>query len=148
MASTPAWRASKAVRASSPAVLAVTITIGVGVSCMIRRVASSPFIRGMCISIVTTSGRSRAMACTASAPSAAQPATSSAGSASRRAISAARWTAESSTTSTRIGRPAGRRRRAPAGSGARPPGEGLAVAHSSRPTVSSSSPWSKARLTM
>jgi hypothetical protein len=52
-----------------PSTVAVTTMIGQGVSRMMRRVASTPSITGMIMSMSRTSGRSLAHSATASAPS-------------------------------------------------------------------------------
>ncbi len=88
-------------QATSSGWTALIITMGVGVSRMIRRVASKPSITGICTSIVTRSGASRAVSRTASAPFTASPATVMSGSVDRMWISSRREEGESSTTRTR-----------------------------------------------
>ena len=61
-----------------------------GISLAMRAVASSPFMRGMLTSMMTTSGRSAIVLRTASRPSAASPTTSMSGSVSRIARSPCR----------------------------------------------------------
>jgi len=94
--------ASKVVATSPASVLPLTTTIGVGQVSMIRRVASSPSILGMWMSIVITSGCLRAMASSASSPSCAVPITRMSGSAPRICTRNSRTTGESSTTRTLI----------------------------------------------
>ncbi len=79
----------------------VTRTIGVGRSRMISRAASRPFITGIFSSRVITSGRNCSTALTASTPLVAKPTISMCGSRARTPVRIWRWTAESSTTSTR-----------------------------------------------
>ena len=66
-------------------------------------VASSPFIRGIRMSMSTTSGRCSRAAATPSRPSTAWPTTSMSGAPPRIITSPERTSASSSTTSTRIG---------------------------------------------
>src|SRR5882724_9781202 len=100
--SAPALSARIAVSASLPNVSPVITTIGVGVAVMISRVAANPSRRGMSRSIVTTSGRSRAVIATASSPSQASPTTSRLVSPRSDSPTRVRAVAESSTTRTRM----------------------------------------------
>ena len=70
---------------------------------MISRVASSPSIPGIRMSISTTSGPCAAACDTAAAPLAASPTTVMPSAASRMTQNPARTSSWSSTTSTRIG---------------------------------------------
>ena len=95
---------------------------GVGHSAMIRRSASSPPMRGIFTSSVTTSGRRSSTFSTPSSPSTAVATTSTSGAAPSIRESACRTKAESSTTRTRITGPP-RRREGISGTPS-PPGSG------------------------
>ena len=88
-------------QATSSGSTALIMTMGVGVSRMMRRVASKPSITGICTSIVTRSGARRAVSRTASAPLTASPATVMSGSRDRMDARSFREERESSTTRTR-----------------------------------------------
>jgi hypothetical protein len=91
---TPTWSASGC---------AVTMTIGVGTSRMIRRVASKPFSTGISMSITTTSGRCRCVASTAAWPSGTLATTSMPGWVPSSAARCSRTVGESSAINTRSG---------------------------------------------
>ena len=97
--SAPRSSASNARPIPSPCTDDDTTRIGVGVKAMMRSVACRPSMRGMWMSIVTRSGRSRSTISTASAPSCACPTTSISGSESRIWASISRATSESSAMS-------------------------------------------------
>jgi hypothetical protein len=90
--------------ASAPRWVSVeTMITGIGRSRMILSRNSSPFMFGISMSSVTTSGLSCLMALRASIASPAWPTTLMSGSALRTAVMSPRMVGESSTTSTRAG---------------------------------------------
>ncbi len=102
-ASAPASSALKVV-ATWSSIMPLTTTIGTGFSCITRRVASSPSMRAMWMSMVTTSGRNSRTAASTSSPSLTAPATSRCGSPLKAFNRNSRMTGESSTISTRMRR--------------------------------------------
>jgi hypothetical protein len=86
----------------NPDPLLATTTTGVGHFCIICRIASSPSMRGIRISMVMTSGDSSRTLSKEMRPSSAMPTTSIAGSIFNAVVMIRRMIAESSTTKTRI----------------------------------------------
>src|SRR5829696_5131874 len=98
----PAARASNTYSSSSKVVSTSTRTPARSSSATIRRVASSPSMTGMRMSIRTTSGRAERARATAAAPSPASPTTSTSPASSSRARNPARTSPWSSTRTTLI----------------------------------------------
>ena len=97
----PARSAPKTYSSSSN-VVSTTTRVPAARSAVIRRVASSPSMRGIRTSISTTSGRSAAASSTASAPSAASPTTVDVRLGGQQRLEPARTSAWSSASRTRV----------------------------------------------